>query len=65
MTRLSILAPGALLLGGVLVLGTLIVLAPTPAILAFAYAPLTGLIFGYAPVRKASQLDPIVALASE
>jgi macrolide transport system ATP-binding/permease protein len=64
MTRLSILAPGALLLGGVLVLGTLIVLAPRPAILAL-YALLTGLIFGYAPVRKASQLDPIVALASE
>jgi len=36
-----------------------------PSILAFTCAFLTGLVFGYLPARKAAQLDPVVALASE
>ncbi|WP_258867963.1 ABC transporter permease [Alkalilimnicola ehrlichii] len=36
-----------------------------PPILAFSFAFATGLLFGYLPARKAAQLDPVVALASE
>jgi macrolide transport system ATP-binding/permease protein len=36
-----------------------------PAILAFCSAFATGLLFGYLPARKAANLDPVVALASE
>ncbi len=37
----------------------------TPMLLAFTCSVSTGLIFGFAPARKASRLDPVVALANE
>lgn len=36
-----------------------------PMILAFSCAAATGLVFGFAPARKAAGLDPVVALANE
>lgn len=36
-----------------------------PVVLAFSCAFLTGLIFGYLPARKAAQLNPVTALATE
>ncbi|MDH3265966.1 MAG: MacB family efflux pump subunit [Gammaproteobacteria bacterium] len=46
-------------------LGTSAVVSATPMILAFSCAAATGLIFGYAPAKKAAGLDPVEALASE
>lgn len=46
-------------------LGTAIQFSVVPIVLAFGCAFLTGLIFGFLPARKASNLDPVQALASE
>jgi macrolide transport system ATP-binding/permease protein len=45
--------------------GRPILLSPEPIVLAFSCAFATGLLFGYLPARKAADLDPVVALASE
>ena len=37
----------------------------TPVVAAFGSAFLTGLLFGYLPARKASRMDPVVALSTE
>jgi macrolide transport system ATP-binding/permease protein len=42
-----------------------VVFNSTPAIIAFSCAAATGLIFGFAPARKAAKLDPVVALSNE
>ncbi|MBL8690187.1 MAG: MacB family efflux pump subunit [Rhodospirillaceae bacterium] len=45
--------------------GRPVLLSPEPVFLAFACAFATGLLFGYLPARKAANLDPVAALASE
>ncbi|GJL92640.1 MacB family efflux pump subunit [Hyphococcus sp.] len=45
--------------------GMSIAITPAPAILAFSSALAIGLLFGFMPARKASRLDPVIALASE
>lgn len=36
-----------------------------PPLLAFSSAIITGIVFGYLPARKASRLDPVIALGAE
>ncbi|VUD68891.1 Macrolide export ATP-binding/permease protein MacB [Thalassocella blandensis] len=46
-------------------LGMQVYFSLSPMMLAFTCAVITGLIFGYAPARKAARLDPVVALAND
>jgi len=45
--------------------GVTVIFTAMPAVMAFVCAVATGLLFGYLPARKASRLDPILALSSE
>ena len=45
--------------------GWRVIFTVTPILIAFSFAFLTGIVFGYLPARKAAQLDPIEALARD
>ena len=45
--------------------GAPVAYSASPALLALSCSFVTGLVFGFAPARKASRLDPVAALASE
>jgi len=56
---------GAILSCVIVVGETKPVLTLLPTLVSFSAAFLTGVLFGFLPARKASQLDPVVALSSE
>ena len=58
-------ALGAILSCVIVVGDTKPVLTLGPILLSFAAAFVTGVLFGFLPARKASRLDPVVALSSE
>jgi len=58
-------ALGAILSCIIVVGDTKPVLTLGPILLSFAAAFITGVLFGFLPARKASRLDPVVALSSE
>lgn len=51
--------------GAILSAFTAVQFSVAPVLIAFSCAFGTGLVFGYAPARRAAMLDPVVALASD